>query len=131
MLVFSGVGLLDKKESWWFSFQPLRKIRCVKHGNLPKRGAVEHQMNEKATNALFLYYEKLSCPDGSQMTPIKNCSTSLSMNLEERGPKKLEMTTTVANGIYTAEVQLISPLKSNLASKGSRLVFHSNHPFQG
>ena len=45
MLVFWGVGLLDKKESWWFSFQPLRKIRCVKHGNLPKRGAVEHQKN--------------------------------------------------------------------------------------
>ena len=39
------VRFVGQRKSWWFSFNPCEKVMCVKHGNLPQRGAVEHQKN--------------------------------------------------------------------------------------
>ncbi len=69
---------------------------------------------------MFLYHENLSCPDGSQMTPIKNCSTSLLINLAKRGLKKLGNDNNPGKLVHSRMFNLYRPDKNYLAPKGRK-----------
>ena len=91
------VRFVGQRKSWWFSFNPCEKVMCVKHGNLPQRGAVEHQKNTfERENSCTM--KSSAAPTVHKWHPSRTAPRRCWWTWKKRGPKKLEMTRTVANG---------------------------------